>query len=501
MLSSKKKRRKQSNEPLTLINKKAKKTKKKSLIPQKKESISSFCNVVGIKKDEDELDPFANVTSAHIPSPRLPSQHVDDDLDDCLALMDQSIYGQNDESGIPKVNAEDAKSIKGKGKTNDLTSKENVLWKGQNASLNIVCNRNHAKSLSSKTALKDFSVPNIQIELARHKQMGDLSQFLLSKCPKLRMPSFERWLIDSKLEERAKRSFIEDANQKIQMAEETARHRQHQQFFNKKNKEMKWKRRLKRKRDELKTSLDRHLTSSGMRTMNDYDHVIPTMADFEDEASQRLLQEIESSLEGNGDDDLNEDHTVKAKSICKELCQKACSAGRQVQNLNQHLGGPIHISQYFPSNNKKKSVSNSIGKILLKSENNSEGTDPKDSSSMYSLVYSRKNKKGPDAKPFVVKINSQHYEKLRVMFHSIHDCNDKMRVLPTRSLRREKDYDSGTKVFLHLVFCLLVRYASLSGGQQLLDLRGGGMQVRRYSTKTSVCTILSTNLSFLCAPV
>jgi hypothetical protein len=48
-------------------------------------------------------------------------------------------------------------------------------------------------------------IPNVRIELARHLQTGNLSTFLLRSCGRgrigLRMPTFERWLLDSKMEE------------------------------------------------------------------------------------------------------------------------------------------------------------------------------------------------------------------------------------------------------------------------------------------------------------
>ncbi len=44
------------------------------------------------------------------------------------------------------------------------------------------------------------------------------------------------------------------------------------------------------------------------------------------------------------------------------------------------------------------------------------------------------------------------------------------------STRNIKYYTPATHIFHHLIFAMLVRYASLSGAQQLLDLRGGGMQ-------------------------
>jgi hypothetical protein len=44
-------------------------------------------------------------------------------------------------------------------------------------------------------------LPSLELEVFRHIQVEKLSSDFLEKCPELRMPAFERWLIDSKLEE------------------------------------------------------------------------------------------------------------------------------------------------------------------------------------------------------------------------------------------------------------------------------------------------------------
>lgn len=48
-------------------------------------------------------------------------------------------------------------------------------------------------------------LPSFQVEVSRHIQVEKLSTYVLEQCPNLRMPSFERWLIDAKVEERQSR--------------------------------------------------------------------------------------------------------------------------------------------------------------------------------------------------------------------------------------------------------------------------------------------------------
>jgi Phosphorylated CTD interacting factor 1 WW domain len=45
-------------------------------------------------------------------------------------------------------------------------------------------------------------LPSFQVEVSRHIQVETLSTYFLEQCPNLRMPSFERWLIDANFEER-----------------------------------------------------------------------------------------------------------------------------------------------------------------------------------------------------------------------------------------------------------------------------------------------------------
>lgn len=458
------------------------KHKKKNEITQ---PISSFCNVVGID-DDAHNDPMMMMESLFsstetITTTNRTKSERDDDLERCLVQMDhplnQSVVAETKEYTSSKATKDNdgMESSDTNTKINAINNNNNnVTWKGTQ------------NDIITKHQSSEFYLPSLQIELARHKHIGELSQFLLSKCPKLRMPTFERWLIDSKMEERLKRKQIEEMNMKVQMEQGAMANLSSHQM----KKEKKWKQRLKRKRLQMKSSLERHMTTSGMRTLNDYDLVIPTMADVDDEATKRLVEEI--TLSSDGDNEKNE--KISPLNICRELCQQACESTRHVQNLSHHLGGQIHVNEYISPG--KKHASNTIGKIQLKIDNEGKAVDggigdkeessfkrhkeeSASSSCIYSLSYSRKSKKGgTDMKPFIVKINSQHYTKLRDMFNHIHSDERKLFVpLPVVTSKGSTNTSPATKVFNHLVFCMLVRYSSLSGGQQLLDLRGGGMQV------------------------
>ena len=424
--------------------KKRKISKKKVQSISSTEPITSICNVSGL---QDEINPFSEANDST------------NELDDCLALMDQSY----------QTEMENDKSLNDDGESEEISkspivdsgsSVQNKLWKGPGQSSSF---------RSSKPAPVDFPMPNISSELARHKHMGELSKYLLSTCHHLRMPAFERWVIDSKMEERSKRKSIKEH------AEILTSQEQHEQNASngRLGKEAKWKSRQKRKQQMKKTSLENHLTTSGQRPANDYDPVIPSMADVEDEASQRLMKEIERGNDNEGESKLD------AMQIVRTLCKDSCEASRHVQNLNSHLG-EVNSRAYFGKNR-------TCGRISLETtcENNVIGAEASNGeSSTFSLVYSHKRKSKSDGakagKPFVVKINAQHYEKLRNMFHSIHDRAGSAKPMhistPSSLGTNPRNYSPATNIFHHLLFCILLRYASLSGAQQLVDKRGGGMQ-------------------------
>ena len=438
--------------------------------------ITSLCNVSGL---QDETDPFAFASA------------TTNELDECLFLMDQSsssdpidtkLINNTRKSESEELESSSSSSSSSREKESEVEGVviNNELWKRPKATDRMKQNYTNPPPV-------DFMLPNIQVELSRHKHMADLSTFLLSKCKHLRMPAFERWLIDSKVEERFKRQIIKE-NAEIQASQE-----QHAASASaisvsaggSRGKDSKWKKRLQRKKIEAMSSLDHHMTSSGLRALNDHDPCIPSMADVEDEASKQLMLEMKH---GNGGSGSGSD-VIDAMNICKELCQQACAASRHVQNLQQHFG-EVNATQYFGKLG---------GKIVLEAEADRDRTkhDHDDGStststmtdhSYYSLIYSHSHSRKPKSdgemkqkrKPFVVKINTEHYLKLREMFHSVHDTaasSKPMNVAPPTTLgRNPKNYSPATNIFHHLIFCISIRYASLSGAQQLLDLRGGGMQ-------------------------
>lgn len=369
---------------------------------EKHHDISSLCNVAGLRGAEQGKDPFS------------------EEIDDCLEAMDQSLQDPTKLELQNSPEKEDTISTRDEIEGGNSKSR---LWKGPGS--------------TKKTTTDDFVLPNIQVELSRHKHIWELSTYLLSQCPSLRMPSFERWLIDSKMEERDKRQLIRENAQTIKSQEVGARGE-------------KWKRRQKRKRAEEKELLEHHMTSSGLRPNNDYDPVIPSMADTEDKSSQRLMEEIRRMRKTVKDTKLSTRNRLDETEICRELCRKACDT-RSLQSLQCRLG-TLRAEQYFT---KPLLIT---GRIALE-----QNGDDSEESKVYSLVYRRKVKtKGAkkNPKPFIVKINELHYMKLRDMFHSVHDRESSFGHMRTPSpwmlQKNPNKYSAATNVFHHLVFCTLV---------------------------------------------
>ena len=166
----------------------------------------------------------------------------------------------------------------------------------------------------------------------------------------------------------------------------------------------------------------------------------------------------------------------------------------QVHRLEQRLSASSASSSHsyafaerYGSSRKKKRAPRErirLEKVRANRDGGSSDRDGDDAATTYALVYERKaakkkNKKrrrsddeadisdtegdgggGASSKPFVVKINSTHYTKLRKMFDAVHPSQDSNTI----------------HIFHHLLFVLLLRYSSLAGGHLLNDLRGGGMQ-------------------------
>ena len=289
---------------------------------------------------------------------------------------------------------------------------------------------------ASKPKLKTYSMDEIslipiRVELLRHKLIGELSSYLLDQVKGIRMPTFERWLIDTKLEEREKRK-------------------------------------------------------AGSTKLPPFDPVIPSAAEMDDGPTQRLTREIFDFLSSSSSKNDEDDEEEQAEKICVELCRRSAEAAMEVHRMEMRLGTTGTASSFATKGRggkrgrkKKKGKPN---KERINLEKGEEGT--------YALVYERrlaKDKKkakrhveedGSDdsedddkknekvsessggSKSFVAKINASHYNKLRSMFDTVHPIQNQ----------------STIHTFHHLVFALLLRYSSLAGGHLLNALRGGGMQ-------------------------
>jgi phosphorylated CTD-interacting factor 1 len=107
--------------------------------------------------------------------------------------------------------------------------------------------------------------------------------------------------------------------------------------------------------------------------------------------------------------------------------------------------------------------------------------DNDDDAAPPSSSHAARDNSGP--RPFVIKINEYHYRKLRVMFDSCYrstNAEDGASSYPpiaaTSGTMNGSGEDRATIAYNFALFSTIVRYSALSGGQQINDFRGGGMQ-------------------------
>jgi phosphorylated CTD-interacting factor 1 len=166
-------------------------------------------------------------------------------------------------------------------------------------------------------------------------------------------------------------------------------------------------------------------------------------------SSQRLMDEIcEISNKKSQTTTAPSSSIIKrndAKKIVHDLCRRTNIAVQEIYQqqlllLNQTSSPPIKKGD----------------RIEL------EGHPP-----VYTLVYHRHKKW---KKPYCIKINATHYNKLYNMFVHVHGNDLQFKENGNNKLTMT------THIFHYIVMVLLLRYSSLSGGQLIFDLRGGGMQ-------------------------
>ena len=149
------------------------------------------------------------------------------------------------------------------------------------------------------------SALNAQLEISRHNYANKLSRFLLESCTRLRIASFERWAIDSKMEERVK------------VAKQTNNHDNNI--------------------NNNSSYIARRADGNKRHKPHGVDVWIPSMPHISDKSTQHLMEEIVLSLPPE-----DKDKKSKAKSICIELCimsmkyARALEKQAQQQNANKN---------------------------------------------------------------------------------------------------------------------------------------------------------------------
>jgi len=262
---------------------------------------------------------------------------------------------------------------------------------------------------------------SLEVEVSRHFHVEKLSSYLIKEaCPALKMPSFERWLIDSKLEETTATT-RGDGLSALPVVDTTA------------------------------------------------DPVLCSDPRPGSPASRRLAAEIVETGTVASDD--------AVAKVIKELCRRARAA---VTELRAQTAQYAHKVPFKKKKKRSKSSRHSGG------GGGGDRIDVEKHDRIYSLLYrSRKW-----TKPFCIRIAASHYNKLRELFLYVH--NNPSYTEATAAAPGFSGASSATKIrfvdaasgkptmalhaFHYIVMCLCLRYSSLSGGQLLLELRGGGMQ-------------------------
>ena len=354
-------------------------------------------------------------------------------------------------------------------------------------------------------------MPNLKVELARHLQIQDLSTFLLKSCHGLRMPTFERWLLDSKLEEWDRyqaiiQEWVEDPSLKTTLSKGKKKYGRAAMYDERSkrkgnNESDALRERGNYRREKESKSLlevEKFVATSKENDGNgriwswirhlNLDPILPSRPLETDPSCTRLLQEILATLASNpkeSNDFTQQRH--KALEIVRELCSTTSEAHTELHHLENRLGK----HQRFGWDAAASSESGGGKKKRRKGGSGSGGNgnvdkvlvEWHDDDQVCSLVYVAKKRKahastsndGANAdneagtedkhkpKPFVVKLNVTHYHKLKTLFDTTYKSGSLTEI-------------QSTHAFHTALFATVILYSSLSGGQQLNDWRGGGMQ-------------------------
>mmetsp|Transcript_24919 Transcript_24919/g.38537 ORF Transcript_24919/g.38537 Transcript_24919/m.38537 type:complete len:659 (-) Transcript_24919:120-2096(-) len=364
-----------------------------------------------------------------------------DEIDDCMAEFDAAMMNDNDDDveDDDEHNHDDDHNNTPNGTALllprirlDQDDPLRQLW-NPNVAMNHECIHEGRRKRSRiiQPPFTSTMLPNLTLEITRNSQTCKLSSYLLTTVAdalkyqndaanisssnnnnnknrmqqhkQLRMPAFERWLLDCKLEER------------LRMASKTNHH------------------------------------NGGY-----VDPVLPMMNHGLDEndtngcsdATKRLVAEIvEVGVP-----------TKRARQICYELCTQCKRAVRYLRELASQMSMAgrhyrIELVKEEEKKKKKKKLSKGIAAVVGGADTTSVEND------LYTLILHRSKKQNP----FVCKINAMHYRKLHQMY--------------TANCSNNNDNSNNDVHLFHIhLMAILIRYSTLSGGQQLKDLRGGGMQ-------------------------
>ena len=321
--------------------------------------------VMAKKNKRRKVDHVQLLTNLHNLTGFQNLEHEDESLAACLAEFQQAT--NNDESDQAGASPAVQQTPRADSTTGSVRSRTSRSWEEEQLDKDRIETWNRSVLAWATHHGGNYPpglLPNIEEEIARHFHVQESSKFLLEQGNDLRMPMFERWLLDSRLEDSKSR-----------------------------------------------------------------DPIFPmTLLPQSSAACHRLSEELAQ----NG---LN---TEKVREIVGELCRKVTVAGQELAAKSE---------TYHKTSPLKKG----------------DRMDLEDHNTTVTLIYSRKKWK----KPFCFSLNKSHYQKLKDRFFHLH-------TLTTTKL--DPDSKNVIRAFHLVVVALMLRYSSMSGGQLLQDLRGGGMQ-------------------------
>jgi hypothetical protein len=290
---------------------------------------------------------------------------------------------------------------------------------------------------SSQSQLQSSPPPTnmVAVELMRHLCAGKLSKwFLLETKGRSRLPTLERWLLDVKLEEDEERNNSGGSTHTSITFGSTLNAPSFAAFV-----------------DPVLPSCTSSSSSYLSTTSFDAYASSPATQRLVSELVEQFTQQKQGKVASSSPLP-KEEALEKAQQVARQLCSKSNEYVAQVYNEVRRTSNLKKAPHMTLDKQKSKSSTATTTSTSIKPNNNNR---------LFALVLEQRH----DKKPFVVKINATHYQKL---YDAYYRNTDKANANTKNTTR--------LCYFHQHVFCLLLRYSSLSGGQLLQDCRGGGMQ-------------------------